>query len=289
MTKEVLILIGQSDKTSDIWPQTWRLSRRELRNLNREMHSKHKVQHVQRPWGRKKQHVQEAAKRSVWPEQKDWGIKGFNIVHLLSWPPSQPPNCSGDWGTSGWGGRGDPAHGSWAPELTAECCTRAWKLMAANRFAGEADVQQRIPVLFFRAELHGHPPSQALWSWEARSMRAWGQLASCCRSEPRQPLPLTFLLCLSKQREPDKASFQPQLHLLGDLRHPSHFLEPQFPHLWYSCSELPSLTTSVPFSALFFALLNVPLSTTVPLHKMLFSLHKMLLHWLFSPDPLDHC
>lgn len=59
-----------------------------------------------------------------------------------------------------------------ATERLAECCTRAWKLMAANRFAGEADVQQRIPVLFFRAELHGHPPSQALWSREARSMRA---------------------------------------------------------------------------------------------------------------------
>lgn len=45
--------------------------------------------------------------------------------------------------------------------------------------------------------------------------------------------------------------------------------------------------------ALFFALFNVPLSTTVPLHKMLFPLHKCssspLLCWLFSPGPLEHC
>lgn len=51
-----------------------------------------------------------------------------------------------------------------ALELTAEGCTGSWNLMAADEFAGEAGVQQRIPVLLFGAWLHSHCHLQALRS-----------------------------------------------------------------------------------------------------------------------------
>lgn len=61
-----------------------------------------------------------------------------------------------------------------APELTAEGYTGTWNLMAADRFAGEADVQHGIPILLFGTCLHGHPRVQVLWSWEAGNMRETG-------------------------------------------------------------------------------------------------------------------
>lgn len=101
------------------------------------------------------EHAWEAARRIG-------GSKGrrCHTVHLPS--PSTPPQAPSAGQGDLWGQEGHPAQAR-APGLTAEGCTGAWTLIAADGFAGDTGVQQRVPVLPFGAGLHGHPQPQALW------------------------------------------------------------------------------------------------------------------------------
>lgn len=84
-----------------------------------------------------------------------WRAKGCHTAHGLPQPLLGHPSAVGPEGPRG-GKRGDPATLlAQVPELTAEGCTGMWNPMVADEFAGEADVQQVVPVLLVGAWLHG--------------------------------------------------------------------------------------------------------------------------------------
>ena len=99
--------------------------------------------------------VQETAERPVWPERRDGGQRDATL-HMTFHNPSSGTQVQ-------WGQRdhrevkrGDSATLlAQVPELTAEGRTGTWNPRAADGFAGEADIQQGVPVLLFRARLHG--------------------------------------------------------------------------------------------------------------------------------------
>lgn len=153
MTKLGRTSVGQSEKTSDTRAESRRLGSREQR-----------VQPGKGPEARKNTACSRNCKEARVARAERSRGKGCHVVHLL---PSRHPQAPGAVGQKdhcrGKQGLSRPSPGP-GPELTAEGCTGARSLMAADGSAGEAGVQQGVPVLLFGAGWHGRPQPQALWS-----------------------------------------------------------------------------------------------------------------------------
>lgn len=118
------------------------------------------------------QHVQEAAEAGAQSGQTE----GEEVAHEHPPPTPSGTRCRGAGGAAA-GGRDPPPFGS-GPELTAEGGAGPWNLTAADGSAGDAAVQQGIPVPLLWAWLHGHPSAGPV---ELRGGSVWAagtQLAS---------------------------------------------------------------------------------------------------------------